>query len=88
MSIILASCGAGQTSGSSAIPEDKAVENKVESVLKKMTLEEKDRTPAYIAPDDLKEKYFRPFKDCMQAGALTMMIDCTETKVWDTPDID
>uniref|UniRef100_UPI003FF129FB glycoside hydrolase family 3 N-terminal domain-containing protein n=1 Tax=Candidatus Cryptobacteroides bacterium TaxID=3085639 RepID=UPI003FF129FB len=41
MSIILASCGAGQTSGSSAIPEDKAVENKVESVLKKMTLEEK-----------------------------------------------
>ena len=41
MSIILASCGAGQTSGSNAIPEDKAVENKVESVLKKMTLEEK-----------------------------------------------
>lgn len=41
MSIILASCGAGQTSGSSAIPEDKAVENKVESVLKKMTIEEK-----------------------------------------------
>lgn len=41
MSIILASCGAGQTSGSSAIPEDKAVESKVESVLKKMTLEEK-----------------------------------------------
>lgn len=33
----------------------------------------KDRTPAYIAPDDLREKYFRPFKDCMQAGALTMM---------------
>ena len=41
MSIILASCGAGQTSGSSAIPEDKAVESKVESVLKKMTMEEK-----------------------------------------------
>lgn len=41
MSIILASCGAGQTSGSSAIPEDKAVEKKVESVMKKMTLEEK-----------------------------------------------
>ena len=35
----------------------------------------KDRTPAYIAPDDLKEKYFRPFKDCMQAGALTMMVN-------------
>lgn len=35
----------------------------------------KDRTPAYIAPDDLREKYFRPFKDCMQAGALTMMVN-------------
>lgn len=35
----------------------------------------KDRTPAYIAPDDLREKYFMPFKDCMQAGALTMMVN-------------
>lgn len=35
----------------------------------------KDRTPAYIAPDDLREKYFRPFKNCMQAGALTMMVN-------------
>ena len=35
----------------------------------------KDRTPAYIAPDDLREKYFRPFKECMQAGALTMMVN-------------
>lgn len=35
----------------------------------------KDRTPAYIAPDDLREKYFRPFKECMQAGALTLMVN-------------
>ena len=35
----------------------------------------KDRTPAYVAPDDLREKYFRPFKDCMQAGALTLMVN-------------
>ncbi len=35
----------------------------------------KDRTPAYVAPDDLREKYFRPFKDCMQAGALTIMVN-------------
>ena len=35
----------------------------------------KDRTPAYVAPDDLREKYFRPFKDCIQAGALTLMVN-------------
>ena len=35
----------------------------------------KDRTPAYVAPDDLRAKYFRPFKDCMQAGALTLMVN-------------
>lgn len=35
----------------------------------------KDRTPAYVATDDLREKYFRPFKDCMQAGALTLMVN-------------
>ena len=35
----------------------------------------KDRTPAYIAYNDLREKYFRPFKECFQAGALTTMIN-------------
>jgi len=35
----------------------------------------KDRTPAYIAENDLREKYFRPFKECFQAGALTAMIN-------------
>ena len=39
------------------------------------TISGKDRTPAYVAPDDLREKYFRPFKDCMQAGALTLMVN-------------
>ena len=39
------------------------------------TASSKDRTPAYIAPDDLREKYFRPFKECMQAGALTLMVN-------------
>lgn len=32
-----------------------------------------DRTPACIAPSDLREKYFRPFKECLRAGALTLM---------------
>ncbi len=35
----------------------------------------KDRTPAYIALNDLREKYFRPFKECFQAGALTTMVN-------------
>ena len=35
----------------------------------------KDRTPAYIAENDLREKFFRPFKECFQAGALTAMIN-------------
>ncbi len=35
----------------------------------------KDRTPAYIAENDLREKYFRPFKECVEAGALTIMVN-------------
>ena len=35
----------------------------------------KDRTPAYIAENDLREKFFRPFKECFQAGALTAMVN-------------
>ena len=35
----------------------------------------KDRTPAYISPQMLREKYFAPFKSAAQAGALTMMVN-------------
>ncbi len=35
----------------------------------------KDRTPAYIAENDLREKFFRPFKECFEAGALTAMVN-------------
>lgn len=35
----------------------------------------KDRTPAYISPQLLREKYFEPFKCAAQAGALTMMVN-------------
>ncbi len=35
----------------------------------------KDRTPAYVPVQDLREKFFRPFKDCLQAGALTLMVN-------------
>ena len=35
----------------------------------------KDRTPAYISPADLREKYFEPFRACIEAGALTVMVN-------------
>ena len=35
----------------------------------------KDRTPAIIAENDLREKFFPPFKECFMAGALTAMVN-------------
>ena len=35
----------------------------------------KDRTPAYISPQLLREKYFEPFKAAVLAGTLTMMVN-------------
>ena len=35
----------------------------------------KDRTPAYIPESDLREKFFAPFKACIEAGALTVMVN-------------
>ncbi len=35
----------------------------------------KDRTPALVPENELREKYFRPFKDCLEAGALTLMVN-------------
>jgi beta-glucosidase len=35
----------------------------------------KDRTPAYIAVSDLREKCFAPFKAAVEAGALTIMVN-------------
>ena len=35
----------------------------------------KDRTPAYIPEYELKEKNFAPFKACVEAGALTVMVN-------------
>lgn len=35
----------------------------------------KDRTPAYVSPQMLREKYFEPFKCAIQAGAMTIMVN-------------
>ena len=35
----------------------------------------KDRTPAYISPQMIREKYFEPFKQAALAGTLTIMVN-------------
>lgn len=35
----------------------------------------KDRTPAVVPESELREKFFRPFRDCLRAGALTLMVN-------------
>lgn len=35
----------------------------------------KDRTPSSIASRDLREKYFEPFKECIRAGAVSLMVN-------------
>lgn len=35
----------------------------------------KDRTPAYVSPQVLREKYFEPFKNAIKAGAMTIMVN-------------
>ena len=35
----------------------------------------KDRTPAYVSPQMLREKYFEPFRAAIRAGALTVMVN-------------
>ncbi len=35
----------------------------------------KDRTPAILTEHEMREKYFRPFKECIEAGALSVMVN-------------
>lgn len=35
----------------------------------------KDRTPAYVPVNELREKYFAPFRECVRSGALTVMVN-------------
>ena len=35
----------------------------------------KDRTPAYLSPLDLREKFFEPFRQSIRAGALSVMVN-------------
>lgn len=35
----------------------------------------KDRTPAYLSPAMLREKYFEPFRAAIRAGAMTIMVN-------------
>ncbi len=35
----------------------------------------KDRTPSSVTESDLREKYFEPFRACIEAGALSLMVN-------------
>ncbi|MBR5700303.1 MAG: glycoside hydrolase family 3 C-terminal domain-containing protein [Bacteroidales bacterium] len=35
----------------------------------------KDRTPAYVPYNELRERYFHPFKESIEAGALSLMVN-------------
>ena len=35
----------------------------------------KDRTPAYISPQDLRERFFTPYMEAVRAGALSVMVN-------------
>ena len=35
----------------------------------------KDRTPAILTEHEMREKYFLPFKECIEAGALSVMVN-------------
>ena len=41
----------------------------------------KDRTPAYLNPQIIREKYFEPFKAAALAGTLTMMVNSASVNV-------
>ena len=40
-----------------------------------VALSGKDRTPSYMPDRELKEKFFEPFKRCVEAGALSLMVN-------------
>ena len=39
-----------------------------------------DRTPSSIAASEMREKYFEPFKECLKAGALSLMVNSAMTR--------
>lgn len=40
----------------------------------------RDRTPSSVHDIDMRERYFEPFKECVQAGALTLMVNSSSNK--------
>lgn len=40
----------------------------------------RDRTPSSVTDIDMRERYFEPFKECIQAGALSLMVNSTSNK--------
>lgn len=40
----------------------------------------RDRTPSSVHDIDMRERYFEPFKECIQAGALSLMVNSSSNK--------
>lgn len=40
----------------------------------------RDRTPSSVTDMDMRERYFEPFKECIQAGALSLMVNSSSNE--------
>ncbi len=40
----------------------------------------RDRTPSSVTDSDMRERYFEPFKECIQAGALSLMVNSSSNE--------
>jgi len=40
----------------------------------------RDRTPSSVTDGDMRERYFEPFKECVQAGALSLMVNSSSNE--------
>ena len=40
----------------------------------------RDRTPSSVTDGDMRERYFEPFKECIQAGALSLMVNSSSNE--------
>jgi len=72
--------GAAQIRGFQGIDPNHIGKNKIATSVKhymaySVPFSGKDRTPAYVSEADLREKHFAPYKACIEAGALTVMVN-------------
>ena len=72
--------GAAQVRGFQGTNPNRIGKDKIATSVKhymaySMPFSGKDRTPAYVSEADLREKHFEPYRKCIEAGALTVMVN-------------